>query len=535
VTRAERSLDAKTSQAVASRNGARWPRRLAHALGVAAVTLMPLAASLSPAAARPAAADESTPVEAPKPAAGPLHTEGARIVDSNGNEVRLTGVNWFGFETETFAPHGLWSRNWQEMLDQIASSGFNTIRLPYSNQALEAGRKPTGIDYDKNADLKGLTSVEVMDKIVEGAGRRGLRIILDRHRPTAQAQSDLWYTDQVSEERWIKDWVALAERYKGNDTIIGADLHNEPKGSASWGDGNTKTDWRLASERAGNAILEANPDWLIVVEGIEKVGNDYYWWGGNLSAARNAPVRLIKSDKLVYSAHDYGPGVYRQNWFLTSDFPANLPAIWKAHWSYLQLENIAPVLVGEFGGRSVGIDLEGVWQRTLLTYLKDNGINYTYWSWNPNSGDTGGVLKDDWLTLDKAKVDVLSAYQWPLLGAVSAPDAIAAAPSAPAAGDTPAAPAADTKPAAPADAKPADGQSAPADAVALASKPADPAAGGPFDPDPNHVLQGIGGPSDQDPNRRQRREEDERRYLAQFGKPWEHAAYVTTLPAPTLP
>ena len=46
--------------------------------------------------------------------AGPpnfLHTEGSKIVDSHGNEVRLTGVNWFGMETGTFAPHGLWERN----------------------------------------------------------------------------------------------------------------------------------------------------------------------------------------------------------------------------------------------------------------------------------------------------------------------------------------------------------------------------------------------------------------------------------------
>ena len=43
----------------------------------------------------------------------------------------------------------------------------------------------------------------------------------------------------------------LARRYLGNDTVIGFDLHNEPHGSATWGDNNTATDWRLAAERAG--------------------------------------------------------------------------------------------------------------------------------------------------------------------------------------------------------------------------------------------------------------------------------------------
>ena len=36
---------------------------------------------------------------------------------------------------------------------------------------------------------------------------------------------------------------------------VSTDLHNEPHGPATWGDGNTANDWRLAAERAGNAIL----------------------------------------------------------------------------------------------------------------------------------------------------------------------------------------------------------------------------------------------------------------------------------------
>ena len=129
-------------------------------------------------------------------------------------------------------------------------------------------------------------------------------------------------------------------------------------------------------------------------------------------------MRLSHPDKLVYSPHDYGPGVWQQSWFKASDFPANLPKVWDDHWAYLQREHLAAVLLGEFGGRSVGQDTEGTWQRSLVTYLKQTGISYTYWSWNPNSGDTGGVLKDDWSTIDQAKLGILAAYQWPKLGAV---------------------------------------------------------------------------------------------------------------------
>ena len=37
-----------------------------------------------------------------------LHTQGTKIVDSSGNIVRLSGLNWFGLETSTYCPHGLW-------------------------------------------------------------------------------------------------------------------------------------------------------------------------------------------------------------------------------------------------------------------------------------------------------------------------------------------------------------------------------------------------------------------------------------------
>ncbi|MCX6021932.1 MAG: glycoside hydrolase family 5 protein [Chloroflexi bacterium] len=349
-----------------------------------------------------------------------LTANGNRLVTGDGKEVKLTGINWFGMETGTFAPHGIWQRNWEELLDVVAKAGFNTIRLPFSNELFDTKSTPglpQGIDFKLNPDLKGLTGIQVMDKIVEGAGKRGLKVLLDRHRPDQYGQSNLWYTGRVSEEQWIKDWTALAGRYLGNDAVIGADLHNEPHNEATWGNGDARTDWRLAAEKAGNAILTINPNWLIVVEGISDYEGKGFWWGGNLRGARNAPVRLNVPGRLVYSPHDYGPGVYVQNFFLDKTFPENMPGIWGEHWGYLSQGNTAPLLLGEFGGKTVDPkDREGVWFRSLMTYLQRMGVNYTYWSLNPNSGDTGGLLKDDWKTLDEGKLELLKGYQAPLIG-----------------------------------------------------------------------------------------------------------------------
>src|SRR5258708_3970731 len=71
--------------------------------------------------------------------AGFWHTSGNEILDTNNQPVRIAGVNWFGFETANFTPHGLWSRDYRDMMNQMKSLGYNTIRLPYSNQMLLPG------------------------------------------------------------------------------------------------------------------------------------------------------------------------------------------------------------------------------------------------------------------------------------------------------------------------------------------------------------------------------------------------------------
>src|SRR5258708_39086151 len=216
----------------------------------------------------------STPVAKTAPAhcqpghaVGFLSTSHSELVDASGCQVSLTGVNWFGFETSTFAPHGLGVRNWQDMLKQIARTGFNTIRLPFSNQLFDPASQPQGINYQLNPDLKGLSGLALMERIIQGAGKLGLRVILDRHDPMADQRPPLWYTEQAPQARWIQDWVMLAQPYRGNETVIGADRSNWPHLPATWGGGNPSTDWRLAAQRAGNAILAVNPDWLIILEG----------------------------------------------------------------------------------------------------------------------------------------------------------------------------------------------------------------------------------------------------------------------------
>jgi endoglucanase len=344
----------------------------------------------------------------------PLSTRGAKIVDAKGKTVLLRGINWFGIETETNVPHGLWKRDYKQMLAQIKILGYNFIRLPFSVAGLRS-TNISSVDFSigSNQDLAGKTPLEVMDLIVQEAGHQGLLILLDSHRLNDQRIPELWYGDGFTETDWIDTWKMLATRYKNQANVIGADLKNEPHGKASWGTGDLATDWRLAAERAGNAILEINPNWLIVVEGVEKnvPGQKLqnHWHGGNLEGVKRYPVRLSRRHKLVYSPHEYGAGVFNMPYFNDKNFPKNLPHRWQIGFNYIASQNIAPILIGEFGGKQVdNQSQEGIWQNELVKYIQKQKLSFAYWSWNANSADTGGILTDDWQSINISKQQLIS-------------------------------------------------------------------------------------------------------------------------------
>ncbi len=346
-----------------------------------------------------------------------LHTSGSRILDANNRPVGLSGLNWFGFETSNYAPHGLWSRNCGDMLDQIKEMGYNVVRLPYSNAMLQPGVMPTGIDYTKNPDLKGLSALQVMDKIVAGASQRGIKIILDNHRSTpggGPESNGLWYTSDYPESLWISDWQMLVKRYKDESSVIAVDLRNEPHGNACWGCGNLALDWRLAAEKAGNAVLAINPDLLILVEGVSNYNGQSTWWGGNLMGAKDYPVRLNIANRLVYSPHEYPESVASQPWFNAPNYPDNLPAVWDQYWGYLVKDQTAPVLIGEFGTKYQTVK-DQQWLDSFKNYISQNELNWTFWALNPDSGDTGGLLLDDWISVDQNKQNILNQFQYGFL------------------------------------------------------------------------------------------------------------------------
>ena len=127
-----------------------------------------------------------------------------------------------------------------------------------------------GVEGDPS--LVGLTGLEVLDALVDECAAADLKVVLARHGTTAGSAPVLWYDSSVDEAQWIADWEQLTDRYRGDTTVVGMDLHNEPRAQATWGTGSATTDWQHAAQRAGNAILAINPGTADLGAGHRGVG-----------------------------------------------------------------------------------------------------------------------------------------------------------------------------------------------------------------------------------------------------------------------
>jgi endoglucanase len=236
--------------------------------------------------------------------------------------------------------------------------------------------------------------------------------------------------------------------------VIGADLVSEPYAS-SWGDGNLETDIAAAYTRCANAIHAVNPDWLIFCEGIYETLNfgpaNGGWvgigWAAGLTLAGRCPVQPTLPNRVVYSPHDYGPGVCNFNYFNVPRFPNNMPAVWNQMFGYLVKNNIAPVWFGEIGDMLVSGANWGAenpqryqhavqWITMLMSYVTGGtmtggtpdvppgsaGFSWSWFCWSTNgySGVPGSIVNTDLLmndfnTVNSTVMQYLTPHLAPLM------------------------------------------------------------------------------------------------------------------------
>ena len=370
-----------------------------------------------------------------------LYVKGNKIVDKNGKEVWITGVNWFGYNTGTNTFDGLWAANLETSIEAIANRGFNLLRLPISTELIYSwskGQYPSA-NYNQaiNPNLNSKNSLEIFDYVVALCRKNGIKIMIDIHSAKTDAMGHMhpmWYNGEITEQIYLDSLGWMAKRYKDDDTIIAYDLKNEPHGKANespraiWNNSKDPNNWKYIAEKAAFKVLENNPNVLIVVEGIEiypknikQNGNyasqnpgDYYtnWWGGNLRGVKDYPINLGKyQNKLVYSPHDYGPTVYQQPWFKAGyTYESLYNDCWRDNWMYIYENKTAPLLIGEWGGYMKEPNL--TWMTHLRKLIVKNKLHHTFWCFNANSGDTGGLVYDDFATWDEEKYNFVKQALW---------------------------------------------------------------------------------------------------------------------------
>jgi len=272
----------------------------------------------------------------------PLHADGHEIVDASGNRVRLTSVNWYGFDQKEYVAGGLDHASLQSIVGEIQRLGVNSVRLPWANETLE--RNPLVADYavKANPQLKGKHAMEIMDAVIDALAHARIMVILDNHVSRADwccSETDgngLWYNADYPETKWLADWQTIVRRYQRQPWVIGADLRNELRSGAAWGGTNSKLDWHAGAERGGNAVLAANRRLLIIVESPD--------YSTNFVGFDKLPVKLNVKQRLVYSPHAYNISGHT---FASYD---ELKQVYDARAGFLlHTEPGVPIWVGELG------------------------------------------------------------------------------------------------------------------------------------------------------------------------------------------
>ncbi|KAK6361224.1 hypothetical protein TWF730_004966 [Orbilia blumenaviensis] len=376
----------------------------------------------------------------------PLRTQGRNIIDSSGERVKLMSINWYGASDEDFVPGGLDIRHRKEIAATIREMGFNSVRLPYSDELVLTNPDVPEKFWSKNPDLtRGkrreageeqgervqrirdlpdadrandgddgtnstitVKALDIFDAVVETLTDEGIAVIVNNHITQARWCCDAnlcdatWANDYLgkvcrisqTEEQWIQNWEKVMRKYVDNPLVIGADLRNEnrsPLGKMLW------SSWATAAERAANRLHALQPNWLMFVEGVASANY--------LQGVRSRPISLPIPDRVVYSAHVYGWsgwGSLLKGPYWSRDY-ASFAYDMYDNWGFLLEEDIAPVWVGEFGAPDVPNTGDINYWTNLMNFLEEMDADWGYWAINPrkpkgNETETYALVQDDWVT-----------------------------------------------------------------------------------------------------------------------------------------
>lgn len=333
-----------------------------------------------------------------------LVQDGTLLRDRDGRQVWLRGVNaggrakfppFFPFAFDEVDPS---APPFEEALasyyDRIAAWGHGAVRLPFTWEAVE----PVRGTYDE-------TFLARLDAMVDAAGARGIRVILDNHqdvfsrrycgdgfplwtmadpetpRPEDCSAWFLAYFQNAAMQRdfdrfWDGEdglmqafeamWTMLATRYRDHDAVIGFEIINEPG-------------WGTRDPNAFTAVV-LTPFYTRMVEVIRRVSAEQLVFvdATGLDGVM-AETRLERpvGDGIVFAPHWYDGLALAGG--RTPDPEAVHEGL--AKWAAVGRAWDVPVLIGEFG---VPHELEGadLFIRAHWDAFDALGLHGTQWEYS---------------------------------------------------------------------------------------------------------------------------------------------------------
>lgn len=232
-------------------------------------------------------------------------------------------------------------------IDFIASTGANTIRLPFNYKLFT------------DEDYMGLTSghdgFKRIDDVVAWCRANRLYLILDMHDcPGSQTGDNIddgygypWlFESEKSQQQFCEIWQRIAKRYKNETVILGYELMNEP--IAHYFENKDVLNQKLEPlyKRAVKAIREVDKNHVILLGGA-RWNSDFFMFSD------------WKFDtNIMYTCHRYGGEATKE-----------------AIRDYIDFRDKTglPMYMGEIGHNS------NKWHADFVRVMKENNIGYTFW------------------------------------------------------------------------------------------------------------------------------------------------------------
>lgn len=265
--------------------------------------------------------------------------------------------------------------------------------------------------------------------VINFFAKNGFYILIDNHLREDQ-------TALENPQEWVQNWVhlatAIAQDPIAKDRVM-LDLLNEPDNfGIRWETSSNKPSLKDLYLSAMDALYQVYPQFLFFIEGTGQGGINANWGDGfatdpelikkcGLSDPNpffQALLHKPYADQVVISPHIYPPSVtYASQDFKGSDLWNRL----SSSFGYLTKQGyrgkLFPVAVGEFGSHfTEKKDLQSMNDTAQYFQLAGSAVDgkheaiphWFYWSWNANSGDTGGIVADNWLDIKWEKIDYLT-------------------------------------------------------------------------------------------------------------------------------